>query len=109
MIILPRQARDKHRENSRKQTFLAGVLEEVTVDYYKTEDFVPAFEAAYPDKFNKMDYMGSCCRIRLIAEQILPHIDSVIVLDGGDQVGKRPFLAICIYAKCIILPSINRC
>jgi hypothetical protein len=23
-----------------------------------------------PDKFNKMDYMGSCCRIRLVAEQV---------------------------------------
>ena len=35
------------------------VIEEVTVDYYKTEDFIPDFEAAYPDKFNKMDYMGA--------------------------------------------------
>ena len=35
------------------------VIEEVTVDYYKTEDFIPGFEAAYPDKFNKMDYMGA--------------------------------------------------
>lgn len=31
----------------------------MTVDYYKTEDFIPDFEAAYPDKFNKMDYMGT--------------------------------------------------
>lgn len=85
------------------------VIEEVTVDYYKTEDYISGFEASYPEKFNKMDYMGapatrvshcilcaaiglssgvdvadvigcgagSCCRIRLIAEQILPHIDSV--------------------------------
>ena len=35
------------------------VIEEVTVDYYKTENFIPDFEAAYPDKFNKMDYMGA--------------------------------------------------
>lgn len=35
------------------------VIEEVTVDYYKTEDFIPSFEAAFPNKFNKMDYMGA--------------------------------------------------
>ena len=35
------------------------VIQEVTVDYYKTENFIPSFEAAYPDKFNKMDYMGA--------------------------------------------------
>ena len=64
----------------------SGVAEEVTVDYIKTEEHVAAFEEAYPDKFNKMDYMGSCCRIRLMAEQILPDVDAVIVLDGGDQV-----------------------
>ena len=63
----------------------SGVVEEVTVDYIKTEEHVKNFEKAYPDKFNKMDYMGSCCRIRLVAEQVLPNIDAVIVLDGGDQ------------------------
>ena len=34
------------------------VIEEVTVHYYKPETFIPDFEATYPDKFNKMDYMG---------------------------------------------------
>jgi hypothetical protein len=39
----------------------------------------------YPRKFSAGDYMGACCRIRLMAEQILPDIDAVVVLDGGDQ------------------------
>lgn len=32
-----------------------------------------------------MDYMGACCRIRLIAPEILPTVDAVAIMDGGDQ------------------------
>lgn len=48
----------------------SGLRDSVTVDYIKTEDHIPAFEAAYPAKFNKMDYMGSCCRIRVRSRRI---------------------------------------
>ena len=43
------------------------VIDEVTVDYYKTETFIPDFEAGYPDKFNKMDYMGKSAIVHEIA------------------------------------------
>jgi hypothetical protein len=45
---LPRQASLGTHTQGKITGVSAGVLEEVTVDYYKTEDFVPAFEAAYP-------------------------------------------------------------
>ena len=42
--------------------------------YIKSEPHVSKFERDFPKKLNAQDYMGACCRIRLVADQILPDV-----------------------------------
>lgn len=55
------------------------------VDIIDAEPFFDTFREQWPVQFTSGKYMGMCCRIRLLAADILPGVDSVIVLDGGDQ------------------------